>query len=154
MEDTHRTILRDFRPNIIKDLEPNNILPDLGRVLTAKDDEEIKAQSTRQGRCEKLLEILPRKGPNAFKVFVEALKKEAPHLADDLIEAAPLPDLPPPGQAVPSYWHCSILHVPHPHVPPALHAPLVPVRGCGCGHGGRAQARGGRFGTYCNFHFL
>ena len=47
---------------------------------------EIKAQSTRQGRCEQLLEILPRKGPNAFKVFVEALKKEAPHFADVLIK--------------------------------------------------------------------
>jgi len=34
--------------------------------LTVNDDEEIKAQSTRQRRCEKLLEILPRKGPNAF----------------------------------------------------------------------------------------
>ena len=88
MEDRHRTILRDdYRPNIIKDLEPNDILPDLGRVLTVNDDDEIKAQSTRQRRCEKLLEILPRKGPNAFKVFVEALKKEAPHLADDLMEA-------------------------------------------------------------------
>ncbi|XP_015780161.1 PREDICTED: uncharacterized protein LOC107358047 [Acropora digitifera] len=88
MEDRHRTILcDDYRPNIVKDLEPNNILPDLGRVLTVNDDEEIKAQSTRQRRCEKLLEILPRKGPNAFKVFVEALKKEAPHLADDLMAA-------------------------------------------------------------------
>ena len=87
MEDSHRTILRDYWPNIVKDLEPNNILPDLGRVLTVNDDEEIKAQSTRQRRCEKLLEILPRKGPNAFKVFVEALKKEAPHLADDLMAA-------------------------------------------------------------------
>ena len=77
----------DYRPTVIKDLEPNNILPDLGRVLTVNDDEEIKAQSTRQRRCEKLLEILPRKGPNAFKVFVEALKKEASHLADVLIEA-------------------------------------------------------------------
>ena len=87
MEHRHRTILRDHRPNIVTDLEPNNILPDLGSVLTEKDDAEIKAQSTRQGRCEQLLEIIPRKGPNAFKVFVEALKKEAPHLASDLIGA-------------------------------------------------------------------
>ena len=87
MEEKHRTILRHYWPNIGKDLEPNNILPDLGRVLTVKDDEEIKAKSTRQERCDKLLEILPRKGPNAFKVFVEALKHEAPHLASDLIEA-------------------------------------------------------------------
>ena len=87
MEGKHRTILRDCRSNIVNDLEPNDILPDLGSVLTPKDDAKIKAQSTRQGRCEQLLEILPRKGPNAFKVFVEALKREVPHLADALTEA-------------------------------------------------------------------
>ena len=87
MEDKHRTILRCYRSNIRKDLEPNNILPDLGSVLTVKDEEEIKAKSTRQERCDMLLEILPRKGPNAFEVFEEALKEEAAHLASDLIEA-------------------------------------------------------------------
>ena len=87
MEDRRRTILRDHRPNIVRDLEPNNILPDLGSVLTAEDEAEIMGQSTRQEKCEQLLEIIPRKGPNAFKVFVEALKEEAPHLASDLIDA-------------------------------------------------------------------
>ena len=86
-DSNHRTILRNYRSKIVKDLEPNNILPDLVSVLTVKDDTEIKAQSTRQGRCEQLLEILPRKGPNAFKAFVEALKEEAPYLASDLIDA-------------------------------------------------------------------
>ena len=87
MEERHRTILRDYRPNIVSDLEPNNILPYLVRVLDLSDEAEIKAQSTRQERCLTLLEMLPRKGPNAFKVFVKALKKEAPDLASDLIEA-------------------------------------------------------------------
>ena len=87
MEDKHRIILRNYRPNIVKDLESRNILPKLGTVLTQNDDDEIKGQPTRLGRCEKLLEILPRKGPKAFKVFVEALKVEAAHLAQDLIEA-------------------------------------------------------------------
>ena len=87
MEDKHRSILSNYRPNIVRDLEPRNILPELGTVLTPNDDDEIKVQSTRLGRCEKLLEILRRKGPNAFKAFVEALKEEAPHLAQDLKEA-------------------------------------------------------------------
>ena len=86
MEDKHRDILRDHGPNIIRDLEPNNILPDLGRVLNEKDEAEIKAQSTRQERCVTLLQILPRKGPLAFAAFVAALKKEAYHLAVELIE--------------------------------------------------------------------
>ncbi|XP_067020545.1 uncharacterized protein [Acropora muricata] len=84
----HRTILRDYRSIIVKNLEPNNILPKLVTVLTEKDVAEIREQSTRQERCERLLEILPRKGPNGFTVFVEALKEEAPHLASDLIDAA------------------------------------------------------------------
>ena len=87
MEYKHRSILRDHGPNIRRDLEPNNILPDLGRVLTEKDKEKIRAQSTRQERCDTLLEILPRKGPNAFSAFVDALDKEAEHLASDLIKA-------------------------------------------------------------------
>ena len=86
-EGKHRTILHDHRSKIVKDLEPNNILPNLVTVLTEKDEVEIREQSTRQERCDKLLKILPRKGENAFEVFVEALKKEAPHLAVDLIEA-------------------------------------------------------------------
>ena len=68
------------------DLEPRNILSELVTVLTEKDEDEIKAQCTRQERCYKLLEILLRRGENAFEVFVEALKKEVPHLADLLIE--------------------------------------------------------------------
>lgn len=80
-----------------------------------------------------------------------------------VLQVAPLPDLPPPGQAVPTatsrpigaaVFYGAAAPRAHPHVPPAPCAPTVPVHGCGCGHGGRAQARGGRFGTYCNFHFL
>ena len=87
MEDKHRTILRHHRPNMRKDLEPNNILPDLGKVLTEKDEEDIKAKLTRLERCDKLLEILPRKGRDTFQEFVKALEKEAPHLALELNKA-------------------------------------------------------------------
>ena len=87
MEDKHRTILRHHREIIEKNLEPSNILSKLVTVLTETDEEEINVQLTTQRRCEKLLKILPRKWPNAFKVFVEALKEEANHLADILIKA-------------------------------------------------------------------
>ena len=85
MEEKHR--LNYYGSNIVKDLEPNFILPNLGRVLTEIDKEEIKAQSTRQERCVTLLEMVPRRGPFAFAVFVGALRKEVPHLASDLIQA-------------------------------------------------------------------
>ena len=86
MDEKDRSILRDLRPNIMRDLEPNNILPHLGRVFSETEEEEIRAQSTRQERCVTLLQILPRKGPLAFAAFVAALKKEAYHLAVELIE--------------------------------------------------------------------
>ena len=59
-----------------KDLEPKDTLSKLTTVLDENEEEEIKAQSTRKERCDKLFEILRRKGPNALKPFVEALKKE------------------------------------------------------------------------------
>ena len=87
MENRLRNILRRHRLKIRMDLEPENILAKLVEILSDTDEGEIKAETTREKKCDKLLEILPRKGPNAFKVFVEALKGEASHLASDLIEA-------------------------------------------------------------------
>ena len=87
MEEKHRSILRDLRPNIIRDLEPNHILPHLGQVFTETEEEEIRAQSTRQERCVRLLEILPRRGNFAFTKLVYALDKEVGHLARVLREA-------------------------------------------------------------------
>ena len=88
MEDKHRLILRRRQSILKKDLEPNRILPGLVEIFYESDEGEIKAQSTREKRCDKLLEILPTKGPTAFKVFVEALKKYAPkHLASVFTEA-------------------------------------------------------------------
>ena len=87
MEEKHRFILRQHWSNIRENLEPNNILPNLVKVLIETDEEQIKAQSTRQERCDKLLEILRRSGPDAFDAFVNALGKDSPHLALDLCEA-------------------------------------------------------------------
>ena len=87
MEEKHRTILRRQWSNIRDNLEPNNILPKLVLVLRETDEEEIREQSTRQERCDKLLYILPTRGENAFNVFVNALVQEAPHLAKKLTEA-------------------------------------------------------------------
>ena len=87
MEDSHRDILRRHKSNLEEDLEPKSILSKLTTVLDENEEEQIRSLSTRKERCGKLFEILPRKGPHAFKAFVEALKKHAPHLALVLIEA-------------------------------------------------------------------
>ena len=87
MEQKHRTILLHHWANIRENLEPKNIMPKLVTVLKETDYDEIREQSTRQERCDKLLDILPRRGKNAFDVFVNALESEVPHLASELTEA-------------------------------------------------------------------
>ena len=87
MDEKHRLILRRHQSILKKDLEPNKILSDLVEIFDESDEGEIKAQSTREKRCDKLLEIIRTKGPTSFKVFVEALKQNALHLALVLIEA-------------------------------------------------------------------
>ena len=87
MEERHRLILRRHKSILEKDLEPKDVLSKLTTVLDQNDEGEIKVQSTRMERCDKLFDVLPRKGPKAFKEFVEALKNQSPHLASCLIEA-------------------------------------------------------------------
>ena len=87
MEQKHRTILLHHWANIRENLEPRNIFPKLVTVLREMDYDEIRAESTRQERCDKLLDILPRRGKNAFNVFVNALESQVPHLASELTEA-------------------------------------------------------------------
>ena len=87
MEQKHRTILRHHWSNICDNLEPKNILSKFVAVLKETDEEEIRKQSTRQERCDKLLNILLKRGENAFDVFVNALEEEAPDLASELTEA-------------------------------------------------------------------
>lgn len=81
MDDKHRDILRRNRSALSKDLEPTKILRHLVDVLDVEDEENIKAIKTRKGACFELLDILPRKGPKAFGVFKEALRKKQPNLA-------------------------------------------------------------------------
>ena len=88
MELKHRIILRHNWSSIRDNLEPKNILPKLVTVLKETDYEEIgREQYTRQERCDKLLDILLRRGENAFNVFVNALDKEVPFLGSELTKA-------------------------------------------------------------------
>ena len=87
MEQKHRTILQHHWSNISDNVEPKNILSKFVTVLTETDKEEIRKQSTKQERCDKLLRILIRRGENAFDAFVNSLHEEAPDLASELIEA-------------------------------------------------------------------
>lgn len=87
MDDRHREILHHCLSELEKDLEPKKVLSELTTVLDATDVREVYESGTRVNQVNKLLDFLPRRGPNAFNVFVKALKEKQPHLAITLQNA-------------------------------------------------------------------
>jgi len=88
MDDKHRDILRRHWSSLRRDLEPVKLLPYLVKVLDVTDEQEVKVKATREARTDKLLEILPRRGPKAFDDFVKALQEVQPFLAGPLLQEA------------------------------------------------------------------
>ncbi|KAJ7371905.1 hypothetical protein OS493_022002 [Desmophyllum pertusum] len=86
MNDKHRAILRRHGPKLRRDLEPKKLLPYLSQVLDSVDEEYVKAGVTRIYMADRLLEMLPRKGPATFDEFVKALQRIQPFLADLLLQ--------------------------------------------------------------------
>jgi len=86
MNDRHRDILRRHWSTLRRDLEPMKVLPHLVNVLDVTDEQEVKVKATREDRIDKLLEILPRRGPKAFDDFVKALQEVQPFLADPSVQ--------------------------------------------------------------------
>lgn len=91
MNDDHRNLLRRHHLLFQKDLEPRHLLAHLVSVLNTRDEDEIKAQATRELQVDKLLEILPRRGPQAFGFFLNALEAVQPFLAVPLREEEGMP---------------------------------------------------------------
>ena len=67
-------------------MEPMKLLPYLVNVLDVTDEQEVKVKATREDRIDKLLDILPRRGPTAFDDFVKALQEVQPFLATPLLQ--------------------------------------------------------------------
>lgn len=86
MNDKHRDILRRHWSSLRRDLEPTKLLPYLVNVLDVTDEQEVKVKATREDRIDKLLDILPRRGPKAFDEFVKALQEVQPFLASPLLQ--------------------------------------------------------------------
>ena len=88
MEDRHRKILKGNQSFISDNLEPSKILRHLDNILDNRDIEKIKGKANRAEMCDEFLDILPRRGPEAFDSFVEALKQEKTqaYLAGHLIQ--------------------------------------------------------------------
>ena len=86
MNASHRDILRRHWSTLRRDLEPLKLLPYLVNVLVVTDEQDVKIKTTREDRIDKLLEILPRRGPEAFDDFVKALQEVQPFLAVPLVQ--------------------------------------------------------------------
>lgn len=88
MEEEHRNILRKHREVLVRDLEPLKLLNRL-EVLGDDDRELVKAKKTRSEQAEELLDMLPRKGEDAFQNFITALcNGSQKFLAKPLIRAS------------------------------------------------------------------
>ena len=89
MDDEHRKILRGCREELEKDMEPEKVLRQMvdPHLFKTEDEDEVKAEKTRHKQCEKLLDMLARKGARAYEIFVKTLKNVHPHLANVVLSA-------------------------------------------------------------------
>ena len=82
MQDSDRETLRKNRQGLLKDLEAKKVASRLySREIFSEEDKDLvnaKSTATEQGEC--LLDLLPRKGPKAFRVFCDVLHELSPHL--------------------------------------------------------------------------
>lgn len=76
MEQSIRDVLRAHRVVIADNLQERRVVEHLFAegVLDQIDKEEIHAETSRFSKCCLLLDKLPRKGPNAFERFLQALR--------------------------------------------------------------------------------
>jgi len=90
MDDEHRNILRRCREELLKDMEPEDVLLQMEDpfLFTVEDQHKIRSRDlTRQQQCEKLLAILEKKGARAYEIFKKTIEKVHPHLAGIIVDA-------------------------------------------------------------------
>lgn len=87
MQVYHEEILQTCFEKLVEDLEPNPVMRYLYQkgIITEEDMDAIRSNDTRYKMNDALILQLKRKGPNAFKRFVEGLQKNQPFLADILL---------------------------------------------------------------------
>ena len=83
MPEMHTRVLRHCRMNLVKDLESNDVLDLLlqERIIFESQYDLLQGIATRKQCASTLLDILPRRGPRALHVFIQALQDTQPHLA-------------------------------------------------------------------------
>lgn len=88
LSDKQRKILNRVKPDLLNDMDPDEVLLQMvaDDVFTQSEEEKIQAQPTRWEKCKELLEILPRKGTKAYRIFRKVLQSVHPHLANSISE--------------------------------------------------------------------
>ena len=88
MPEDYRRVLRINRVDLVNDLLVDDVLPYLFAKFVFDSDhlELIRAEKTDKRKAEKLLDLLPRRGEQAFGHFLDALKDSYPHLYKILIQ--------------------------------------------------------------------
>ena len=84
MTSKHRQILREQYGLLIENLQADHVLQKMKDIFSPYDDEDIKSKLTEGKRAERMMDILPRKGGQAFPRFVEVLSVVQPWLAKHL----------------------------------------------------------------------
>ena len=77
MEEPHRKVLKKLRLRISTNINVRRITEELfsGGILDENDREEIFAETTTQYKALYLVDLLPRRGSQAFLKFLEALHR-------------------------------------------------------------------------------
>lgn len=83
MLEEHRHLIIKFREEIVDDLLVDDVLAFLQSkfILDSEDAEVIRSEITPRRQAEKLLDIIPDRGHEAFPQFLAVLCEKYPHLA-------------------------------------------------------------------------
>ncbi|XP_076236256.1 apoptotic protease-activating factor 1 [Calliopsis andreniformis] len=87
MDSLYQNILIFLRKNIVADVDVNNgVIQPLKSeyILSNHDVESIQSCKTKQEKAEKLLDILPSRGPYAFDTFRQALRRHYEWISEDM----------------------------------------------------------------------
>ncbi len=77
MTEKHRKLLRSNRIDLIRDMDGDRVASYLysSEIFSEEDRELVNAETTPQRKNEKLLDILPKRGGNAFTAFCDTLRE-------------------------------------------------------------------------------
>ena len=86
MDISHRNNLRYCRQKIVEDLNVEDIIDHLIENDIVDDEirERIFSEKTKRAQARSLLDILPTRGPAAYKCFLESLRENYSWLVEEL----------------------------------------------------------------------